>query len=316
VKPEVTVIISVYKRMDFLSQALESTLAQTFPAREIIVADDSGSAAARDICQPWVTAGQIRYRANPHTVGIACSLRTSIEEAQGEFISILNDDDLWEPQFLASLVPPLRADQERAVAFSDHWIISGDGSIDEAETEANTLRYGRSSLPGGDVNDPAHLVLVQNGVPLAMAAVFRKEAIDLSLITADVSGAYDFWISCLLAASGKKFYYVPQRLTRYRIHAESETGRRAPDKSENQVYIFSQLLERNWFPDMKNYLRSRLSGALFRLGRDRLSFNRLQEARGCFYDSFKLRPGWRPMLAAFLSFLPRSLRIRLKLSIL
>jgi glycosyltransferase involved in cell wall biosynthesis len=307
-KPEVTVIVTVHQRTDFLSQAVESALAQTFPAREIIVADDSGTAAASALCEPWLRAGQIRYRANPETLGIARSLRAAIEDAQGQFISILNDDDIWEPNFLASLVPPLRADANRVVAFSDHWIVSEEGAIDEMETEANTRRYGRSALGEGDVNNPAHFVLVDNGVPLAMAALFRKDAIDLSLLGTDLSGAYDFWISCLLAASGKKFYYVPQRLTRYRIHPKSETGRRAPDKSENQVYIFSRLLERNWFPEMKSYLRSRLAGALFRVGRDRLFFDRFREARGYFFKSFRTRPDWRPLLAIFLSFLPRSLR--------
>ena len=307
-KPEVTVIVTVYKRTDFLSQALKSALAQTFQAREIIVVDDSGNAAASALCQPWVNAGQIRYRANPETLGIALSLRAAIEEARGEFISILNDDDVWEPNFLALLVPPLRADAARAIAFSDHWIISEEGVIDEAETEANTRRYGRFSLPEGDLNNPTHFVLVENGVPLAMAALFRKEAIDLSLLTPEVSGAYDFWISCLLAASGKKFYYVPQRLTRYRIHPKSETGRRAADKSENQVYVFSQLLERNWFPEMNTYLRSRLASALFRVGRDLLSFDRAREARGYFLKSFRMRPDWRPMLATVLSWFPRSWR--------
>ena len=315
VKPEVTVIISVYKRIDFLAQALESALAQTFQGAEIIVVDDSGTSAARALCEPWVKSGHVHYRANPQTLGIARSLRGALEEARGEFVSILNDDDLWDPNFLSSLVSPLRSDAGRVVAFCDHWIVLEDGSIDRAATEANSRRYGRASLDMGEVDNPADFVLVKNGVPLAMGALFRKDAIDLSLLTSDVSGTYDFWISCLLAASGKKFYYVADRLTRYRVHAKSETARRDPAKSENQVFIFSQLLERNWFPEKARYLRSRLAGALFRLGRDRLFFNRLGDSRNYFWQSFTTRPGWRPILATILSYLPRFLRIQLKLSL-
>lgn len=314
-KPEVSVIISVYKRTDFLAQAVESALAQTFPSAEIIVADDSGTAAARALCEPWVKSGQVRYRANPQTLGIARSLRGALEEARGDFVSILNDDDLWEPNFLSSLVPHLRADPDRVVAFSDHWIVSEDGSMATDATETNTRLYGRDSLAPGELDNPVDFVLVKNGVPLAMAALFRKDAIDLSLLTEDVSGSYDFWISCLLAASGKKFYYVPDRLTRYRVHPKSETARRDPAKSENHVYIFSQLLTRNWFPEKAAYLRSRLASALFRLGRDRLFFNRLGDSRNYFWKSFTTRPGWRPILATCLSFLPRFLRIQLKLSL-
>lgn len=315
VKPEVSVIISVYKRTDFLSQAIESALAQTFQGAEIIVADDSGTAAASTLCEPWVKSGQVRYRANPQRLGIAHSLRGTLEEARGDFVSILNDDDFWEPNFLNCLVPPLRTDPDRAVAFSDHWIVLENGSIDPQATEANSRRYGRAFLPPGEIKNPVDFVLVKNGVPLAMAAVFRRDALDLSLLTTDVSGSYDFWISCLLAASGKKFYYVAERLTRYRVHPKSETARRDPAKSENQVFIFSQLLQRNWFPEKTGYLRSRLASALFRLGRDRLFFNRLDDSRAYFRKSFATCPGWRPILATALSYLPRTLRIHLKLSL-
>ena len=306
--PQVSVIVSVYRRLDFLAKALESALAQTFTSREIIVADDSGTAAARAICQPWIDSGQISYRANPKTLGIALSLRAAIEAAQGEFISFLNDDDVWEPEFLAALVPPLQSDPQRVLAFSDHWIMLDDGSIAQEASETNTKRYGRASLLPGDVADPTHLVLINNGVPLAMAAVFRKDALDLASLTPEVSGAYDFWISCLLAASGRKFYYVPARLTRYRMHAESETGRRSADRSANQVYIFSEILRRNWFPEMKDNLRARLANAHFRVGRDQLSFDRVRDARGSFLKSFRTSPALRPLVAALMTFVPRSLR--------
>ncbi len=313
-KPQVSVIVTVHKRIDFLRQALESAIGQTFPAREIIVADDSGNAAASGICQPLMDAGHIHYLANERTLGIAASLRGAMGEAKGEFISILNDDDVWEPDFLSRLVVPLQNDTGRVVAFSDHWIMSENGSIDYEETEANTRRYGRSGLVEGDISNPAQFVLVDNGVPLAMAAVFRKSAVDPSLLTDQVSAAYDFWVSCILAASDGKFYFVPHRLTRYRMHRRMETARRDPTKSQNHVYIFSQLLERNWFPKMNDYLRSCLAEALFQLGRDRLDFNHSRDARNCFLKSFKTKRDLRAVLAVLASFVPHFFRIRLGLS--
>jgi glycosyltransferase involved in cell wall biosynthesis len=307
-KPEASVIVTVHKRVGFLRQALESAVAQTFRAREIIVADDSGSAAASTVCEPLVTAGYIRYRANPRTLGIAGSLRAAIADTEGEFISILNDDDLWEPNFLSQLVPPLQNDNKRVLTFSDHWIISEDGSIDYNETDANTRRYGRSSLPEGDLSDSEHFVLGHNGVPLAMAAVFRKKTLDLSLLTDEVSGAYDLWIACILAASKGNFYYVPRRLTRYRVHSQSETGRRHIGRFENQVYIFSQLLERNWFPKMNDFLRATLAGIFFMLGRDKLHFDRPRDARSCFFQSIRTRPNWRAAIAILLSYVPYRIR--------
>ena len=308
-KPQVSVILTVYKRTEFLRQALDSAMAQTFSAREIIVADDSGNGAARPICRPLADAGQLRYLANERTLGVAGSIRKALAETHGEFISILNDDDVWEADFLSRLMVPLQSNSERVLAFSDHWVISENGSIDQEATDENTKRYGRLHLKEGDMSDPAHLVLVANAVPLAMAALFRKSALDPALLTDEVSAAYDFWISCLLAASNGKFYYVPDRLTRYRMHQRMETARHDPAKSQNHVYIFSQLLERNWFPAMKGHLRLKLAEALFQLGRDRLRFNRSREARQYFLESFKMQPGLRSAVAAAVSLVPKSLRM-------
>jgi glycosyltransferase involved in cell wall biosynthesis len=310
----VSILITVHKRIDFLSGAIDSALSQSFPDREIIVADDSGCSAAKDICKPYLEAGRIRYRANPQTLGIAMSLRTAIEGATGKYIAVLNDDDIWEPEFLAYLIPPLEADSRRVLAFSDHWIMAEDGTIDVSASDINTRHYGRYTLAEGEVINPAKFVLIQNGVPLAMASVFRKDTVNPRLLTPDVAGAYDFWISCVLAASGGTFYYVPRRLTCYRVHSRMETGRRSPDKSENQVYIFSQLLERGWFPEMEGYLRARLAGALFRAGRDRLYFNHIKEARSYFKKAFLVRPDWRPAIGGLLCFFPRTVRKHLRLS--
>jgi glycosyltransferase involved in cell wall biosynthesis len=312
--PLVSILVTVYKRTEFLSSAIESALKQTFSDYEIIVADDSGSSMAEDICRPYAQAGRLRYQANPQTLGIAVSLRKAMESATGKYIAILNDDDIWEPEFLAFLLPPLEADSRLVLAFSDHWIMPEDGSIDAAATDANSLLYGRSCLPGGRISDTAKLVVVQNAIPLAMAAVFRKEAFDSALLTPAVAGAYDFWISSALAATGAPFYYVPKRLTRYRVHARMETGRRSPDKLECDVYIAAQFLKRGWFPELRSQLRARLGGALFRTGRDRLYFNETKRARRDFLQSFLTRPDWRPVVVGLLSVLPQPCRRRLGLS--
>jgi glycosyltransferase involved in cell wall biosynthesis len=313
--PLVSILITAYKRTDFLSNAIESALNQTFADSEIIIADDSGYSAAEDICRPYFHAGRIRYRPNPQTLGIAVSLRRAIESAAGKYITILNDDDIWEPAFLASLIPPLEADSRRVLAFSDHWIMAENGALDVAATDANTVHYGRSSLLEGDISDTAKFVLIQNGVPLAMASVFRKDALDVALLTSAVAGAYDFWISCVLAASRAQFYYIPKRLTRYRVHSRMETGRPSPNKSECHVYIASQLLERGWFPEMQRHLRSKLAGALFRAGRDRLYFNERRQAQRYFIRSFLTHPDWKPAVTGLLCCLPHAIRRRLRLSI-
>lgn len=306
--PLVTVIVTVHTRTAFLKDALESVIAQRFADYEIIVADDSGSSAAKGIVDGFANRARVTYLANVPTAGIAASLRRALGHAAGRYAAILNDDDAWESDFLARLVPPLEADRRRVLAFSDHWIVGGDGTIDRAASDENTAAYGRADLPEGEVADPARFVIQTNGVPLAMASVFRARAIDPAELVPEVAGAYDFWISILLAHSRGRFYYVPGRLTRYRVHAEMETLRRSPEKSECLVYIWRALRRRGWFAELAPHVRARLAQSTVRAGRDRLYFGEPEAARALFREAFRIAPGWEAPASYLLSVLPRPIR--------
>ncbi len=168
-KPLVSVILTVYDRLTFFGEALKSVEAQSFQDYEMVVADDSGTELAR-AASLASNNPRVRYEANPSPVGVALSIRAALGRARGKYIAILNDDDVWEPGFLARLVPPLEADANRVLAFCDHAIMNADGQIDEAATDRNTSRFGRSGLREGDIADPKAFVLGHNGVPLAMGA--------------------------------------------------------------------------------------------------------------------------------------------------
>lgn len=305
--PRVSVVLTVYNRLTFFADALRSVQAQTFQDYEIIIADDSGTGAAQALSAAS-NDPRIRYRANPASYGVAVSLRGAIEAARGKYIAILNDDDMWEPEFLARLVPPLEADANRVVTFCDHAIIGADGRLDEDATERNTQRYGRSSLREGDIADPKSFVLQQNGVPLAMGALFRAPALAPKRLVPDVAGAYDFWLSCLLAASGGAFYYVPERLTRYRVHAQMETARRDPEKTQCLAFIARSLLVEPAFAAHRSYLSRWLAALTVRAGRDYLYFDRVSDAQRSFITAFRMSAGWKPLAGFLVSMAPARVR--------
>lgn len=306
-RPLVSVVVTVYKRLDFLESALKSAVAQTFQDLEVLIVDDSGNAAARSIAARFADP-RIRYRPNERTLGVAASVQGALERAVGRYVAILNDDDTWDAEFLARLVPALEADERRVLAFADHWIVSSDGTLDQAATERNTIRYGRAALPQGEIADPGRFVLEMNGVPLAMGAVFRRSALDRRRLSSEVAGAYDLWIAAQLAASGGAFYYVPERLTRYRVHSGMETARRSPDKADCSVFLFRSLIEQGAFPASKDLLESLLARSTVGAGRDRLYFNQADQARRLFADALRLRPGWRPLAGYVLTLLPPPVR--------
>jgi glycosyltransferase involved in cell wall biosynthesis len=306
--PRISVLLTVHKRVEYLREALTGVLAQTCPDYEVIVADDSGEGVSRRIVEDYENARRVRYLQNPGTLGIASSLARAVKESRGEFITILNDDDVWEKNLLAELIVPLLADPSRVAAFSDHSVMDRTGRTDPVLSDRWSANTGRLGLPEGVVRDPVEFTVVKPGIPVANCALFRKDAVDWSLVVPQVSGAYDYWISCLLVATGRPIYYVPKRLARYRLHEEMETHRRRHDKGENSVYIFTAIRERGWFRELDPVIKARLAEALLAAARNKLHFGRFREARQFFWRCFFLSLRPRALAGAVGTFLPGSAR--------
>jgi len=88
----------------------------------------------------------------------------------GKYVSVLNDDDEWEPPFLSKPVPILVDDPEVVIAFSDHYVMDELGRIDPAATEENTRRWHRDVL-SPEPHRPFWRCLVEMSIPAAQASV-------------------------------------------------------------------------------------------------------------------------------------------------
>jgi glycosyltransferase involved in cell wall biosynthesis len=304
--PRVSVILTVYNRTNYLAEALESALSQSYTDFEIIVADDSGTAASREIIESCSQPERIRYRPNPATFGVVRSLIGAIEAARGELIAILNDDDVWEEDLLADLVSPFDADKNCVAAFADHSVMDDAGSIDLKLSEAWSAAAGRSNLSAGLVQNRNDLV--EAGLPVAISTLFRKHAVDWSRVVPRVAGAYDYWISCLLMISSGSIYYIPRSLARYRLHLGMETKRRSHDKTDPIIYILTTLLEQRWFPEREDLIRLKLAAALFDAGRDKLHFGFSRDARRLFIRSFRMHPRSLALAGVMGAYLPSPIR--------
>jgi glycosyltransferase involved in cell wall biosynthesis len=103
--PTVSVVIPAYNHASYLRQTIASALAQTWRDFETIVIDDGSTDNTAEVAASFGDA--IRYIRQANR-GIAGARNTGIKQARGEFISLLDDDDLWEPDYLESVIPIFR----------------------------------------------------------------------------------------------------------------------------------------------------------------------------------------------------------------
>lgn len=94
---EVSVVVPVYNAGKYLSQTLDSIIAQNHPSIEIVIVDDCSSDNSFEIVTKYMSAvSYINYYRLEKNSGVAIARNTGIENAKGRFIAFLDSDDIWE----------------------------------------------------------------------------------------------------------------------------------------------------------------------------------------------------------------------------
>ncbi|NBB76841.1 MAG: glycosyltransferase, partial [Bacteroidetes bacterium] len=91
-------------RPDRLRAAIRSALDQTFAELEIIVVDDASTDETEKTLESLAQKREIRYLRNETRQGASRSRNIAIQEARGEFIAGLDDDDTWHPHRIEKLL--------------------------------------------------------------------------------------------------------------------------------------------------------------------------------------------------------------------
>ena len=100
--PPVSVVVTTYNQAPYIGEAMESVFGQTLEPAEIIVVDDGSTDGTAERLVQF--AGRIRY-IRQENQGVAASRNTGVAAATGEYVALLDGDDLWEPEKLAVQVP-------------------------------------------------------------------------------------------------------------------------------------------------------------------------------------------------------------------
>lgn len=95
-QPLITVVMPNYNGNRFVEQAIDSVLNQTYPNLELLVVDDCSKDDSLQLIQQKAQSDdRIRVIALEHNAGVANARNVGIKEAKGEFIALLDNDDLW-----------------------------------------------------------------------------------------------------------------------------------------------------------------------------------------------------------------------------
>jgi glycosyltransferase involved in cell wall biosynthesis len=131
-KPRVSVVVPSYNHARFIAAALESVVEQSFKDYEMIIIDDLSSDMSVDEIRKFIARHPeipIRFLCHEKNMGGVLTLNELIENASGEYIALINSDDVWLPNKLEQQVNYLDTHAEVGAVFTQALIVDQDGLI-------------------------------------------------------------------------------------------------------------------------------------------------------------------------------------------
>jgi len=120
-----TIVIPVYNGEDTLREAIDSALRQTYADFEVLVVDDGSTDGSADIARSY-DSPRLRLYQQPNG-GLNSARNAGIREGRGDYIGLLDADDIWEPTKLARHAAHLDEDARIGLSFSGSWMMDEHG---------------------------------------------------------------------------------------------------------------------------------------------------------------------------------------------
>lgn len=108
--PKISVIMPVYNVENYLEQCLESVVNQTLSDIEIILVDDGSTDSSLNICKEYAQKDNRIKILGQKNQGAGAARNKGLETAAGDYLSILDSDDYFEPDMLEKLYNKITAD--------------------------------------------------------------------------------------------------------------------------------------------------------------------------------------------------------------
>jgi glycosyltransferase involved in cell wall biosynthesis len=248
--PTFSVLVAAYQVADVIGEALDSIRRQTLPALEVIVCDDGSTDGLEDALAPYRGEIELLRKENG---GEASAKNAAAARARGDFVAILDADDVYEPERLEALAELARLRPDLDILTTDALLVA-NGIVRRHNYDA-TWRF--------EVDDQ-RLAILQRNFVFGHAAVRRSRFLEHGGFDESIRWTtdWDLWLRMILAGSAAGC--VDEPLALYRLRETSLTAQRR----DLQLGKLATLEKARTNPDLREEERPALEAALRSYRRD------------------------------------------------
>ena len=210
--PMVSVIVPTYNRPEMLKEALMSILSQTYQDFEIIVVNDAGE-DVKEVIDSLNSEGKIIYLQHEENKGLPAARDTGLNAAKGKYIAYLDDDDIYYPNHLETLVGFLE-DNDYKAAYSDSYHVFQEWITDRYVTVAKKVLYSQDF--------DRKKLLISNYFPV-INVVHRKDILEEAGLFDETLGAHEDWDLWIRISQQCDFHHIKTVTAEVRVRSDGTT---------------------------------------------------------------------------------------------
>lgn len=231
--PRVSVITTVHNGERFLAAAIESILAQSFTDFEYLLVDDASTDGSGAIIASYAAADpRVIPLHKPLSINHSHAINAALPRARGEFVAILDADDLAHPERLAQQVRFLDANPDVGVVGAQVEQIDGEGRVRHVMAFPTSWTLARW--------------VILFGTPVLHSAALVRRALLAEIggysVQWKYANDYSLWATLI---DRTRITNLPETLVSYRRHAQQTSSTTStPQQGEVWLLIYRMLAER------------------------------------------------------------------------
>lgn len=233
---KISIVTASYNYQNYIKETIQSVLDQTYSDWELIIVDDCSTDNSVDVIKSF-SDDRIKLFINEKNLGLAQTVKRGVECATGDWIVFLESDDLITSDNIEKKVEIVKKYSDLNLIFNDCEFFGDENKVRDFSI---ALKKTRALLK--KKNYPQNMFYnfyLSNKIFTFSSVMAKREDLLKISYTPPIDSLLDWWLWVQLAYIGK-FYYISEKLTKWRLHTDSyiyKSNHYSPKQLQMKIYF-------------------------------------------------------------------------------